>query len=538
MSFKRIICLIFIGLAFLSAIAVPVYAENKANQSITFGISFENSDDLVYLNISGEDKSNLTTKSEYSNYMQSFSSNIILLFILCISGVFLLLLNTLGKKYSGRFFYQEKFLLRVFLIPTYSVMGILLVLITLFTIAIVGNSVEPSSDNIFKFLMSLVFFTYAITSLWLAYSIVLKKVYIFILTFEAVAPFILLIFSITDPQSYESALDILLSILLILMLAAIPLIHTRMIKKRKSFTPGKNEHINNSDAGANTLILNEEQEAIILQTKKTRLLPSDLSERYMDAEYIGKGGTAKIFRAKKRENGETVAVKVPISFDERTGRNFLREMNIWKELSHKNIVKVYSINILPVPYVEMEYFKTSLADLKKPVSGALSLSIITGIAEGLLYAHNKGVLHRDIKPQNILLSEDYTPMITDWGLGKKIGEVNETKTIAFSLNYASPEQVAPGIFGHSDERTDIFQLGVVFYELLTGLLPFSGEGIGEFSGAIINDNPKLPSSIISGAKKFDKIVMKCLQKHPEDRYQSIEEFLNDLKRLSDSSVNL
>ncbi|MDD4128031.1 MAG: serine/threonine-protein kinase, partial [Methanomicrobium sp.] len=207
------------------------------------------------------------------------------------------------------------------------------------------------------------------------------------------------------------------------------------------------------------------------------------------------------------------------------------------ELTHKNIVKVYSVNILPIPYVEMEFCKQSLADIKKPVSLAFSVSLIKEISEGLLYAHCKGVIHRDIKPQNILISEDSVPKLSDWGLGKIIGDNTETKTIAFSLNYASPEQVAPGIFGRSDERTDIFQMGVVFYELLTGILPFSGEGIGEFSTAIINEEPKVPSAIIPGAKKIDKLVMKCLKKYPDERYQSIEEFLEDLNRITGFSDN-
>ena len=505
----------------------------------------ENSENSAIISASNDILPDLASPDEYKDYMRNFSSNIILLFILCVSGLVLISLSITGRKYSGLYYYLERFYLRVILIPTYSVMGILLVLVSLFSIAVIGNASDISSqDTLSSLLFATILFIYAMSSLWLAYSIVIKRAFIFILGFEIAAPFILFLFSISDLGRYSSSSDMLTGILISAVfssiLISIPLMHLMMLKRRKTYTRIKSgtENLNEdseTDSGKNTLPFNDDGKALIMQAKKINCLHPDLSERYMDSEYIGKGGTARIFKAKRREDGKVVAVKVPISFDERTGRSFLKEMNLWKELEHKNIVKVYSVNILPVPYVEMEYCEKSLADINKPVSPELSAYYIKEISNGLLYAHCRGVIHRDIKPQNILICKDKTPKLSDWGLGKIISDTNETKTLAFSLNYASPEQVAPGIFGRSDQRTDIFQIGIVFYELLTGHLPFSGDGIGEFSTSIIHNDPKLPSTVNSDAKKFDKLIMRCLKKDPDERYRCLEEFLDDLNRLTGSS---
>ncbi len=529
-----------------SAFAMPAYAgaEFSSAQSPQTQTGIKDSENTVVQITSEIEISESATAEDYHEYMRNFSANVILLFILCVSGIFLLLLRYTGRKYSDNFYYTEKFYLRVILIPTYSVMGILLVLISLFSIAVIKNAGDLSSpDTVSTLIFATMVFSYAMSSLLLAYSIVIKRAVLYILGFEIAAPFILFLFSITDLSGYSSStelfLGIFISVLFSFILVSVPLMHTRMLIRRKSYSGFESESEDKSsesesEDGKSTLPFDEEGKAIMMQAKKINCIPEDLLVRYMDAEYIGKGGTARIFKAKRRDDGEVVAVKVPISFDERTGRSFLKEMNLWKELDHKNIVRVYSVNILPVPYVEMEYCQQSLADINKPLSGEISAGIISEISKGLLYAHSRGVIHRDIKPQNILISEDKTPKLSDWGLGKIISDNNVTKTLAFSLNYASPEQVAPGIFGRCDERTDIFQMGIVFYELLTGCIPFSGEGVGEFSTSIIHNDPKIPSAINPDAKKFDKIIMRCLKKDPDERYRCIEEFLDDLNRLTGS----
>jgi hypothetical protein len=251
--------------------------------------------------------------------------------------------------------------------------------------------------------------------------------------------------------------------------------------------------------------------------------PPALGEKYSDISLVGTGGTAQVYAAVRRVDGERVAVKVPLRADEATGRCFLKEISLWKELVHPNIVRVWSVNILPVPYVEMEYLDRSLADLAKPLPPAEACRIASGVAEGLVYAHARGIVHRDLKPGNILLDADGTPKIADWGLGRLLGDGDETAAPGFSLRYAAPEQLAPGRYGPAGARTDLYQLGVVLYELLTGRLPYDGEGPGEYSAAVLEGTPVPPSKVDPALARFDALLLQCLEKDPEKRISSAGE---------------
>ncbi|MCL0082455.1 serine/threonine protein kinase, partial [Dehalococcoidia bacterium] len=252
--------------------------------------------------------------------------------------------------------------------------------------------------------------------------------------------------------------------------------------------------------------------------------PAELQPKYRDVEYISKGGFARVFRANRVSDGRTVALKVPMSLDEATGRSFLKEIKAWEELRHENIIQLYDVNIMPIPYFEMEYAdKGNLEALSKPVEAEEAARIIFEILSGLKYAHDKGVIHRDLKPQNVLLTGDLTPKISDWGLSKVVAESKSSSITGFSPLYATPEHVAPEQFGRPDPRTDNYQVGVIFYELVTGRLPFEGDSIMEISSAIVGEEPPLPSEINPGAKDVEPIIMKCLQKRKEDRYQSAAE---------------
>src|SRR5690606_18961543 len=145
----------------------------------------------------------------------------------------------------------------------------------------------------------------------------------------------------------------------------------------------------------------------------------------------------------------------------------------------------------------------------KPLAPGDAARIIRDIANGLSYAHSQGIIHRDIKPQNILMTEDGIPRITDWGMSKVMGTGMLPTITGFSLSYAAPEQITPGKFGDTDQRTDVYQLGVVFYELLTAELPFEGDDISRVSVRILNDTPPPPSVLNPDARPFDGIVAKC-----------------------------
>ena len=259
----------------------------------------------------------------------------------------------------------------------------------------------------------------------------------------------------------------------------------------------------------------------------SRLTPKklhpELSDRYPESEFIEKGGFAQVFKA-KRKDGKYVAVKIPISMDAATGKSFIAEMQNWTKLSHPNIVKLYDFNIMPFPYFEEELCDSALADRNKPIDSEEAAWILFNVCEGLKFAHARKIIHRDLKPQNLLLKNG-VPKISDWGLSRLISESTTTTTTSFTPYYAAPEQINNRV---KDERTDIWQLGVILYELVTGVLPFSGDSMVEIGMNIATKDPKRPGDIIPDAKVIEDVVMKCLQKDPAKRYQSVLEMQKDL----------
>ncbi|GAB6102214.1 hypothetical protein JCM16138_14370 [Thermococcus atlanticus] len=269
--------------------------------------------------------------------------------------------------------------------------------------------------------------------------------------------------------------------------------------------------------------------------------PPALLPRYEPIEFLGEGGFAKVFKVRRKKDGKIVALKVP-RIDERTSKTFIKEVSSWLHLNHENIVKLYDVDILPVPYLEMEFVEGAevdgrlardLDEYPKPLDEKTALKLIRGIALGLAHAHSKGIYHRDLKPLNVLLKADLTPKITDWGLAK-IGTMSSGRSVmGYTPLYAAPEHLMPGKYGHTDARTDIWQLGVTFYELLTGKLPFEGYTYEEVFGKIVDEGYRAapPSRINPSLAKYDGIFEKLLAKRKEERYQSIDEFLRDLEKL-------
>jgi parallel beta-helix repeat protein len=266
------------------------------------------------------------------------------------------------------------------------------------------------------------------------------------------------------------------------------------------------------------------------QLHYTAHLPPALERKYPDAEYIAEGGVSRVFRAWDGKEGREVAVKVPIRFDEVTGSQFTKELHVWEGLHHRNIVEIYAANIFPVPYIEMEYVKSDLAAMRFPLETKQAVAIVKGIAEGLRYAHEQGIVHRDIKPGNIMITPDGIPKISDWGLSKAEG-TKQSGLIGFSLEYAAPEQLAPTIYGEPGPGTDIYQLGVLFYEMLAGHVPFVGGGMGEVTHAILHDEPLPLVPEGQDAALIGDIIKKCMAKKPQDRYGSVSLLLDDLRKV-------
>ncbi|PKL62233.1 MAG: hypothetical protein CVV31_07170 [Methanomicrobiales archaeon HGW-Methanomicrobiales-2] len=253
-------------------------------------------------------------------------------------------------------------------------------------------------------------------------------------------------------------------------------------------------------------------------------LPPEMTDRYTTSEYLGKGGFARVFKVQKPD-GSWAALKIPISLDAATGKSFIAELQNWTSLIHENIVRINDYNIMPFPYFELELCDGTLATLERPIPPDHAAWLLFNVCEGLKYAHARGILHRDLKPQNIML-RDGVPKISDWGLSKVMTQSRTTTTSGgFTAYYAAPEQIANRA---KDPRTDIWQLGVILYELVTGTLPFTGESMVEIGMAIATKTPERPGVVHPDAQPLDAIILKCLEKDPEQRYQSVAELQKDL----------
>jgi serine/threonine protein kinase len=259
--------------------------------------------------------------------------------------------------------------------------------------------------------------------------------------------------------------------------------------------------------------------------------PPSLEKKYNRPEFIGEGGLARVFRAYRTKDGTLVAVKVPIRFDEVTGSHFTKDILFWQNLHHRNIIEIYASNILPVPYIEMEYARASLGDMQLPVDEEQAVALIQGIAAGLAYAHANGIVHRDIKPENILITADGTPKITDWGLGKMMSNSRQSSVIGYSLAYAAPEQIAPQVYGRPGPWTDIYQIGILLYEMLTGSTPGERDGVHDINRAILHEKPPEPVWDGTRVQALGAIIMKCLEKNPKDRYDSVSSLIHALDQV-------
>lgn len=260
---------------------------------------------------------------------------------------------------------------------------------------------------------------------------------------------------------------------------------------------------------------------------------------YRILEKLGQGGMGVVYKARDTKLDRVVALKFlskHLLCDEEAKIRFLHEAKAASALNHPNIATIYEINEVEGEcFISMEYIEgKSLKQLIKEgriqswdSSKMLDLSI--QIAEGLSKAHQKGIVHRDIKSDNIMLTSENLGKIMDFGLAKLKGvtQVTQTGTKLGTVAYMSPEQARGETL---DQRTDIWSLGVVLYEMLTGQLPFGGEHDGAVIHCILNEEPKPPTGLTNEAQRgLDAIIGKSLEKDPGDRYQTMAQMLTDLK---------
>jgi serine/threonine-protein kinase len=260
-----------------------------------------------------------------------------------------------------------------------------------------------------------------------------------------------------------------------------------------------------------------------------------IGNRYEVIEKVGAGGMANVYRAKDHRLNRFVAVKVlknEYSEDTKFVTKFRQEAQAVACLSHPNIVGVYDVGEEDgMYYIVMEFVDgitlKKYIEKKGKLSVRESVGISLQIASGLEAAHSNNIIHRDIKPQNILISKDGTAKVTDFGIAKAASSNTITANAMGSVHYISPEQARGGF---SDEKSDIYSLGVSMYEMLSGTLPFSGESAVAVALAHIQEDVA-PLAAIDGTipKGLSNIVAKCMQKKTELRYPTAADLIADMK---------
>ena len=266
-----------------------------------------------------------------------------------------------------------------------------------------------------------------------------------------------------------------------------------------------------------------------------------LAGRYELIEKIGDGGMAIVYKAKDRLLKRFIAVKIlkpEFVQDIKFVENFRKESHAAASLSHPNIVSIYDVGQEGnINYIVMELVSgKTLNELIKeeaPMDYRKAADIAKQVAAGLSAAHKKGIVHRDVKPHNILMTEDGIAKITDFGIAKAVTNTTIVDSgkdnVMGSVHYFSPEQ-AKG--ANVDEKSDIYSLGIVLYEMLTGKVPFDGDNPVTIALMQINE-PVTPPSVFNHnvPPGLERIVMKAVEKQPKNRFDSADEMIDALDKM-------
>ncbi len=261
-----------------------------------------------------------------------------------------------------------------------------------------------------------------------------------------------------------------------------------------------------------------------------------LVDRYEILNKVGAGGMSDVYKAKDHILGRVVAIKElkqEFSEDINFVTKFRTEAQSAAGLEHPNIVNIYDVgsesglHFIVMEYVEGITLKTYI-EKKGQLSFKEATSIAIQVARGIEAAHNKDITHRDIKPQNIMISTEGKVKVTDFGIAKAISSNTISADAMGSVHYASPEQTRNGFI---DGRSDIYSLGIVMYEMVTGRVPFDGETTVAVAIQHLQEEMVEPSVYAQDLPiSYEKIILKCTQKNPERRYQAVSELLADLRQ--------
>lgn len=268
----------------------------------------------------------------------------------------------------------------------------------------------------------------------------------------------------------------------------------------------------------------------------SKLIGRVFDDRYEVLRKLGSGGMADVYLADDRLLGREVALKILSSRyvnDEQFIERFRREASSAASLNHPNIVQIYDRGEAEgTYYIAMEYLEgRSLKEIilkYAPLSSELVVSVSIQILEALRFAHRRDVIHRDIKPQNIIIDSEGRAKVTDFGIARagSASSMTEAGSILGTAHYLSPEQ-AQGL--QVEAASDLYSLGVVMYEMATGVLPFDGDNPVALAMRHVHDLPEPPSSIVPGfPANLEAVIMHALGKTPTERYLTAQQFLEDL----------
>ena len=277
--------------------------------------------------------------------------------------------------------------------------------------------------------------------------------------------------------------------------------------------------------------------------EKDMYIGQTLDDRYEILEVIGEGGMAVVYKARDNRLDRLVAVKImreEMAADEEFRRRFCAESHAVAMLSNPNIVAVYDVSHSDaMEYIVMELVEGITLKQYMDKKGALPwremLHFSKQIARALGHAHERGIIHRDIKPQNIMLLRDGTIKVADFGIAALENEIYENDGQAIgSIHYIAPEQAR----GESpDARSDLYSLGVVMYEMLTGQRPYTGDTMGEIAIKHMNAEAVAPRKIVEDIPaELERITLKAMNAKITERYQSASELLDDMDAFTQSQL--
>jgi len=263
------------------------------------------------------------------------------------------------------------------------------------------------------------------------------------------------------------------------------------------------------------------------------------ASRYEIIEELGEGGMGKVFRVEDKKIHEEIALKVlspEIVADKITIARFRNELKLARKIAHKNVCRMYDFNEEKTThYISMEYVPgedlKSMIRMTKQLSVGTAISTVKQICEGLAEAHRLGVVHRDLKPSNIMIDKDGDVRIMDFGIARSLEAKGVTGlgVMIGTPEYMSPEQ-AEG--READQRSDIYSLGAIFYEMVTGSIPFKGETPLSIALKHKTENPRDPKELNAQVpSNISQVILKCMEKDREKRYQTAEQLLSELNTI-------